>query len=200
MKNKKLLLIIAVIFLFGLLIYQNINKQNKISQANIAKTINTQPSQEKWTTYNSEIFGISFDYPKQWKTEEKHEEGNTYILLNTDIPDSDSIYTIWVETRNNPENQSFEDLIFPKDTYEGLYQEGIKSLYTKGEMGNLTLYKTDRLMSQATTYHYFLTNDGSKYVDFSFLNAQFYDPNHPTYNQVKILNYLDKITSTLKIR
>lgn len=150
---------------------------------------------EKWVTYTSKGFGISFNYPERWKIEEKHEADNTYIQLISNIPDNDKgnlFYSLWIDTRDNPNNRTFEDLIFPKESYG----DSRNDLYSKEVVGDLNIYKTNRLISQSGTYHYFLTRDGRNYINIHFFP---YYSDHPVINQDKIIDYLNRITSTLEI-
>lgn len=150
---------------------------------------------EKWSEYSQKEMGVSFSYPSEWLVETNVESDTIYLHINSVVSnteDNKTFYTIYIHKLGNPKQEGFEDLVFP----ENPYGKDRSSLYTKETRNGLTVYKTDRLISQSGTLHYFVTKNNKNFIDFNFFP---YYPDHPVINQDKILIYTNKIIDSLSI-
>ena len=201
-KVQKIILSGVVVLMISSWIILKNNKQPIVDQKQNQEQISASPSnpsanklpivQEKWVKFTSDNLKLSLSYPESWKILDNPSGG--YIELETNISDTDKgdmFYSIFVTRQGNTDHKSFENLVFPKDTYTHTDRS---KLYSKSTINGLTVYRTDNLISQSGTLHYFVTKDDSVYFNINFFP---YYPDHSVINQDKILMYTNKIIDSL---
>ena len=185
-KWKIIITLIVVLFIAATAFLLKSNQRTKLAEVS-----------EEWVQFSSDLLGFSTEIPNTWQVNEFPQKNTIILGSNIHIygkykENEDDFYIVFVKKIQLEENETLEDLFFPKERYG----EDRNNLFQRENIGEYTIYTTYALEKSENMISIFLTRDSRDYLRYSLAH---YVKDKPTNPQELVIERLNRIVKSTRL-
>lgn len=153
---------------------------------------------EEWVQFSSDLLGFSTEIPNTWQANQFPQRNTIIFGSNIHVygaykENEDDFYIVFVRRIQLDENETLEDLFFPKEQYG----EDRSRLFNREYAGEYSIYTTYSLEIQEKMMSVFISKDGKNFIRYSVANYMRENPSDAQNRMIERLNRIIKSTKLL---